>query len=205
KIFLHANPRQYQNDWAWLMQAQHYGIPTRLLDWTLKPEVALYFAVDNPNFDHVSAQFLVIYYPLFEIMIEGGFQEQFFETKPSALNNTWLLNPSFYAEADHDQAIGEVRRARQHGKFTIQSYDWSFVGLDAQANFLKSYDSTIKTYEPVIEKYIIPAQFKAQLRLDLIAREWYCEWLYKEEDDVINRIKGECKTILADYVSARIS
>ena len=34
-------------DWYWLTQAQHLGIPTRLLDWTLCSEIALYFVVSD--------------------------------------------------------------------------------------------------------------------------------------------------------------
>lgn len=43
------------SDWQWMCLAQHHGVPTRLLDWSLSFPLAAYFAVQDASYDGSSA------------------------------------------------------------------------------------------------------------------------------------------------------
>lgn len=183
KLLLHGNPVDFQNEWAWLGQAQHYRLPTRMLDWTLKWEVALYFAVEEHKiYDSHDSQFWVFYVPD-EILIHDSKKELYYKTDPYKLDSTWFINPSFLLTNNYENETAETRRARQHGKFSIQSHINSLIPLDKQPDVANN-----------IEKYCIPANAKGQIRIELASKGLFGDFLYASEDNIVNTIISRFKT-----------
>ena len=92
---------QSMDDWDWLSVAQHHGLPTRLLDWSMNPMIAAYFAVaGEAKEDAAIYAFSPAYYVLREKVKPLDYRSKF---------GIALFRPDAYTS----------RIARQSGVFTV--------------------------------------------------------------------------------------
>jgi hypothetical protein len=102
-------PIQPRNDWEWLFLAQHYGLPTRLLDWSSSPLVALHFALRGEN-----ATDLAVYALNFSYSIISDAFPTFLGNDPLAVTEPAQIHPSYISD----------RVEKQRSVFTIQQDPW---------------------------------------------------------------------------------
>ena len=153
------------NDWDFYFLMQHYGAPTRLLDWTASPAIALYFAVrDNLGY-YDSAVWMLDPYELNrrvarkdEIISPSAVGTNLKDTKRVApwLPQRWSKKPI----PEYPIAIFPTHIARrissQKSCFTIHGKRESGF-----ARFAKGADSCLV-------KVIVPARFVHDIRLELL-------------------------------------
>ncbi len=110
-------------EWDWLAVAQHYGLPTRLLDWTANGFIGLWFAVTSiaPD-DNINPVLWVLEADLSDI------RSPLDNEKFQDLKRTYVFQPSCITN----------RIAAQAGWFTIHKYiegSKKFLPLDKNINF----------------------------------------------------------------------
>lgn len=82
---------QEDSDWKWLSVAQHHGLPTRLLDWTYSPYVALHFATANlDKYDVDGAIWCIDYRKTNEYLPD--FMREIIDSEGSSSFTTTMIN-----------------------------------------------------------------------------------------------------------------
>jgi hypothetical protein len=153
------------DDWYWLCVAQHYGLPTRLLDWTYSPQIALHFATANVSrYDRDGVIWKVNYKELHK-MTPHAIRDVMVE------NDIWILTIELMA-----QPFPQIRDLEAEGKakgdfvlfFEPPSIDArlynQFAYFSAPSNPGMNLDSWLRERPQLWQKVIIPKELKWEIR-----------------------------------------
>ncbi len=156
--------RRPQSSFDWIFLMQHYGVPTRLLDWSENPLVALFFAVDDPlqKFEDDDASLWIL--------------------RPNDLNKHAHINdkdegdyiPSFDDDEVEGYSTEQIRSRSRLELFPIATIATrNNPRIQAQLGTFTIHHNARTPIENVgdglhCDKYIIPAIAKARIREELL-------------------------------------
>jgi len=168
-----------RNKWYELFQAQHLGLKTRLMDWSISWEVALNFAVENEaNFGQdgtLTVFFLPREYTYNVQRIENVMKSE----EPFNIKADMMINTPIYMFDNELDFVGERRLSRQFGRFWMQNIDIIKTPLEEQ-----------EPYRNMILELIIDGNSKETIKNEFIASNTTIDWhYYRREKDVDESLK----------------
>ncbi|MEM1203818.1 MAG: FRG domain-containing protein [Acidobacteriota bacterium] len=148
--------------WEWLSVAQHYGLPTRLLDWTWSPLVALHFAADK-HFERDGVIWMVDFAASMGFLPEALVRISDIESttmfSTSMLQATAPTLEEFDALRRDDPFVVffeppslDARIANQYGSFSVMA------GVDTRL------ETWLQDRPQLFKKVIVPAAIKWEVR-----------------------------------------
>jgi hypothetical protein len=163
KKYAHRNGVKPDSVWHWLSVAQHYGLPTRLLDWTYSPFFAMHFATANiQHFDKDGAIWGVNYVKAHKLLPEE-LRNQLGKEGANVFTVEMLSEPL--------KSLGELPSLSQNDFvmfFEPPSIDERIVNQFALFSVMSdaavSLDQWLRSHDYLFRKIIIPADLKWEIR-----------------------------------------
>ena len=113
----HLRPSEPANDWDWISLGQHYGMSTRMSDWSANPLIALFFAVEgHPKGEE---QPVVYHYPILKDYVVDK------NTSPFDIKHTRVMQVTTHSHRAAAQAAWQIIHAI-HG---MGNGYWQFLPL----------------------------------------------------------------------------
>ncbi len=144
-----------QSDLEWMAIGQHYGLPTRLLDWTVNSLTAMWFAVEKPPIENKIGVVWVFSPPQEDIVSPDTIKDPFsprlnlvfrprYITKRIEVQGGWFTITKYFTEKRRFHTLNTVARLKQrfekivipHDKFASIRKDLLRCGFQASSIYL---------------------------------------------------------------------
>ena len=153
------------NDWEWLTIGQHYGLPTRLLDWSTNPLTSLWFAVNSGNTDENGSGVVWIYQSDESNLVKNT------DTSPFEISVPKVYLPQH----------NNTRIYAQSGIFTIHNY------LEQKMKFVPLQEDTRENSK--LAKITIPGSCFKSISKELERVDIHSAKLFPDLDGLTKRIR----------------
>ena len=148
--------------WNWLALGQHHGLPTRLLDWTYSPFVALHFATTTGDlFDRDGVVWMVDYVRTHELVPQPLRAE--LEAEGANVFTTEML-------AAVANEVDELVGAEEEYVLFVEppSFDERIVNQYALFSLMSrpdaSFDRWLEGHDELARRLVVPAELKWEVR-----------------------------------------
>ncbi len=167
--YSHNFAPEQPNRWSWISLAQHYGLPTRLLDWTYSPQVALHFATANLNkFQQDGVIWRVNYIKVHELLPTPILED----LRNEESGESWIFTVDTLA--DVFETIGSLEQAaEQHQQDLLIFFEPpaidariynQFAYFSVCSNPRLKLDDWLNRHPGIWDKIVIPHELKWEIR-----------------------------------------
>lgn len=164
--YAHMKVVERDSIWHWLSVAQHYGLPTRILDWSYSPLVAAHFATDSLDKYDRDGAIWAVNYDRAHAMLPRPLKNKLEEEGANILTAGMLSE-----EVESLKVLESLHDAPFCAFFEPPSIDERIVNQHACCSFMStaslSMEDWLSDKPDLWRKIIIPAELKWEIRSKL--------------------------------------